>query len=190
MSLSFNNKEYKTLFLDRDGVINVKPGNSYVTKLQDFIFINGALEAINKLSNYFDLIIVVTNQRGVGKKLMTEKKLLEIHLNMLTKISTYGGKIDKIYYCCDLDYSSFDLKPNVGMAHRAKNDFPNINFSNSLIIGDSASDIEFGNKLGMNTIGISNELFSNQSGEIIPCDAYYSTLLDASIAIESIFIKN
>jgi histidinol phosphatase-like enzyme len=75
-----------TLFLDRDGVINVNKPESYVFNTKEFIFCEGALEAIARVSKVFGKVIVITNQRGVGKGLMTEEDLQEIHSYMKEKI--------------------------------------------------------------------------------------------------------
>jgi histidinol-phosphate phosphatase family protein len=141
-----------TLFLDRDGVINEKRENDYVKNWSEFSFINGSLEAISVLSNFFGKIIIVTNQRGVGKGIMSLEDLKFIHERMLNEIKLNSGKIDKIYYCIDVSEYSFFRKPNIGMGNKAKIDYPEIEFNKSIIVGDSISDIEFGEKLGMKKI--------------------------------------
>jgi histidinol-phosphate phosphatase family protein len=139
-----------TLFLDRDGVINQRIPNDYVKSWDDFDFIPGSIKAIESLASIFGRIVVVTNQAGIGKGLMTEKQLYDVHRMLLKTVDLLDGRIDKIYYAPDLPSSgSFLRKPNIGMAKQAKIDFPEINFSNSVIVGDSISDMEFGNKLGM-----------------------------------------
>lgn len=147
-----------TLFLDRDGVINRLLINDYVKTWNDFEFLPGVLAALKILNSHFKHIIIVTNQRGVGKGLMSEKALLEIHERMMEEIGKCGGRIDKIYYCTDILESSPNRKPNIGMALRAKVDFPDINFKNSIMIGDSESDMIFGNKLEMKTISTKDKL--------------------------------
>jgi len=147
-----------TLFLDRDGVINEKRVNDYVKNWREFSFIDGALEAISILSSMFGKIIVVTNQRGVGKGFMTELQLLSIHDNLIKEVNESAGRIDKIYYCTDLLESSENRKPNIGMAMKAKSDYPDIEFRKSIIVGDSFSDMIFGDKLGMLRVLINLEL--------------------------------
>jgi len=147
-----------TLFLDRDGVINRRLANDYVKTPEEFVFEEGALEAIAKLSKCFERIVVVTNQQGVGRKLMSEKTLHEIHDHMKNEVEKTGGKIDAIYFCPDLTHSkSLYRKPNVGMGLLAKRQFPEIRFKQSVMIGDSISDMKFGKKLGMKTSLISND---------------------------------
>ena len=147
-----------TLFLDRDGVINKKRENDYVKNWREFSFIDGALEAISRLSNIFGKIIVVTNQRGVGKGIMTELQLLSIHDKLTKAVNQSAGRIDKIYYCTDILETSENRKPNIGMAIKAKMDYPNIEFRKSIIVGDSLSDMIFGEKLGMKRVLINVEL--------------------------------
>jgi len=153
-----------TLFLDRDGVINHKIENDYVRNWNQFKFLPNVLKAIRGLYKIFGKIIIVTNQRGIGKKLMTEEDLREIHRNMLLEILRTGGKIDKIYYCpCNIDDNCKCRKPNIGMALQVKKDFPEIDFSKSIMLGDSLSDMEFGKKLGMLTILVSKNLKHNST---------------------------
>jgi D-glycero-D-manno-heptose 1,7-bisphosphate phosphatase len=151
-----------TLFLDRDGVINEKLENEYVKSWDEFIFKKGVLEAITDLSNMFTHIFIVTNQRGVGLGKMTEVELNEIHKKMLVSIEENLGKIDKIYHCSDAEDSSLYRKPNIGMGLLAKQDFPEIEFSKSIMVGDSISDMEFGEKLGMKCVLI-NSNFDNDN---------------------------
>ena len=147
-----------TAFLDRDGVINEKLENDYVKNWEEFTFKRGSLEAIVGFANIFNRIIIVTNQRGVGFGLMTEAKLNEIHDRMLSEIIKASGRVDRIYYCTATDSRAECRKPNIGMGLKAKNDFPEIEFSKSVMIGDSISDMEFGKKLGMKSIFCSDRL--------------------------------
>jgi len=141
-----------TLFLDRDGVINLKRENDYVKEYSEFIFIEGVLDAISILSSIFNKIIVVTNQRGVDKGLMSKSDLETIHNYMLSEIVDSHGRIDEIFYCTELSDLAECRKPNLGMAIQAKLKFPSIDFKKSIIVGDSLCDIQFGKKSGMKTV--------------------------------------
>jgi histidinol-phosphate phosphatase family protein len=154
-------EKYKTLFIDRDGVINKYRKDDYVKSWDEFEFLPGVLDALSIFSKHFNYIFIVTNQRGVGKGLMTEETLTDIHLKMRTEIENRGGRIDKIYYCTDLSNESQNRKPNSGMALQAKMDFPDIEFHESIMIGDSQSDMEFGNRLGMKTIFLNKDIQSD-----------------------------
>lgn len=142
-----------TLFLDRDGVINERLPGDYVKTWDSFRFLPGVLDAIGILSGLFGRIVIVTNQAGIEKGLMTHEQLAKIHELMMECIQYHGGRIDEIYYCPYTSLSDpFCRKPNPGMAVEAVKDFPDILFSKSLMVGDSESDIAFGNRLGMKTI--------------------------------------
>ena len=143
-----------TLFLDRDGVINRHRPDDYVKTWEEFEFIPDILESLAAWNKQFKHIVIVTNQRGVGKGLMSEETLLEIHKRMVEEIERNGGRIDKIYYCTDTNNDSPNRKPNIGMALQAKADFPDIDFSKSVMVGDSESDMEFGRRAGMKIIYI------------------------------------
>lgn len=141
-----------TLFLDRDGVINHEKKADYILNWNEFKFYDGVLEAIAKLNHQFKTIVMVTNQKGVGRKLMSVDDLHFIHKKMMEEINNHGGRIDKIYFCPDLDETSPNRKPNAGMAFQAKKDFPNINFKQSIIVGNKLTDMNFGRNAGMHTV--------------------------------------
>lgn len=154
-----------TLFLDRDGVINQRLPDDYVRSIEQFHFIERAPEAISILSAIFKHIIVVTNQQGLGKGLMTESELDKIHQKLKSEVEAAGGRIDFIFYSPDLKNSnSFTRKPAVGMGLKAKKMFPLIQFRKSFMVGDTPSDIKFGHRLGMRTV-----LLSKNKKEIYEC---------------------
>ncbi|MCS7189614.1 MAG: HAD family hydrolase [Bacteroidia bacterium] len=153
-----------TLFLDRDGVINVEKKGGYILSWEEFQFEEGALEALAILNGVFGHIIVVTNQRGVGRGLMSMEALRDIHHRMRLLIQANGGRIDAIYACTDADLNSPCRKPAIGMALEAKKDFPAIQFERSVMVGNSVSDMEFGRKLGMYNIWIVSNQESMSSG--------------------------
>jgi D-glycero-D-manno-heptose 1,7-bisphosphate phosphatase len=153
LDLSTTDKSW-TLFLDRDGVINHEKHEDYIYNFSEFIFYEGALEALEICSRHFGDIIIVTNQRGVAKELMTEPDLMEVHNQMIKAIEQAGGRIDAIYYCTSLDNNHPDRKPQPGMALRAKTDNPEIDFSKSIIAGNNLSDMQFGRNAGMYTVFI------------------------------------
>ena len=143
-----------TLFLDRDGVINVDKDGSYIFHPDEFIFTAGAPALFSKLAALFSRIVIVTNQRGVGRGLMTEATLHEIHAHMTGEIEAMGGRIDAIYYCSSIHNDHPERKPNPGMAVRARLNFPEIDFSKSIMVGNNLSDMHFGRNAGMHTVFI------------------------------------
>lgn len=146
---AYRNFPYDALLLDRDGVINVLRPNDYVKTVEEFVFCDGALEALRLLAPLFRRIVIVTNQRGVGRGLMTEADLAEIHERMLARIREAGGRIDRIYVCTAVDPADPRRKPNPGMAREVRADFPDIDFARSILVGDSASDLEFARRAGI-----------------------------------------
>lgn len=144
-----------SLFLDRDGVINKRIVDDYVKKWDEFEFLDGVIDAIKKFSSVFGKIVVVTNQQGIGKGLMRPEDLELIHRNMMYELTYFGGRIDRAYHSPFLASENHPTrKPGIGMALQAQKDFPEINFSKSIMVGDSGSDIEFGKNAGMKTIYI------------------------------------
>lgn len=148
--LSSINKTW-TLFLDRDGVLNHEKNDDYIRNWDEFRFYDGVKEALKLLNEIFGVIVLVTNQRGIGKGLMTLDDLANIHSKMMEEIKTAGGRIDKLYFCADLDNDSPCRKPNPGMAELAKKDFPQIEMKRSIIAGNKLSDMRFGRNAGMFT---------------------------------------
>lgn len=141
-----------TLFLDRDGVINHEKHLGYINNWDEFVFYDGVKEAIKIFTGRFKHLFVVTNQKGVGKRITSPDNLQIIHQNMLTEIESAGGKIDKIYFCPDLDENSPNRKPNAGMALQAKQDFPEVDFSRSVMVGNTLGDMQFGRNIGAITV--------------------------------------
>ena len=146
------------LFLDRDGVINRRIAGDYVRNLSQLELLPGAIDAIVRIGERFRYVIVVTNQQGIGKGLMSDADVAEIHDYIIRRVQEAGGHIDRIYCCPSLKTANdINRKPGVGMGLQAKRDFPDIDFSRSLMIGDSASDMLFAEKLGMSRIFINND---------------------------------
>ncbi len=141
-----------TLFLDRDGVLNKEKTKDYIYNWGEFVFYDGVLEALQTFHSLFHKIVVVTNQRGVSKGLMTIENLDDIHSNLKTLAEQNEGRIDDFFVCTDLNDDSPNRKPNSGMAHQAKEKFSTIDFSKSIMVGNKLSDMEFGRNVGMTTI--------------------------------------
>lgn len=173
-----------TLFLDRDGVINVKLEGDYVKKIEEFEFTENALKAIAKLKQLFGKMLVVTNQQGIAKGLYTEEDLNTVHVYMQEQLAKENAQVDKIYYCPALNGDTrFNCrKPDIGMALQAQNDFPEIDFSKSVMVGDSISDMEFGRKLGMYTVFIAEDTWrANKYKDLI--DAHYTSLYNFTLTL-------
>jgi D-glycero-D-manno-heptose 1,7-bisphosphate phosphatase len=141
-----------TLFLDRDGVINHEIKDGYVNTWKDFVFYEGVKDALKIFAARFKHIIVITNQRGVGRGITQPENLQIVHQNMMKEVENSGGRINAIYFCIDVDKDSPNRKPQTGMALQAKADFTDIDFSKSIMVGNNFSDMEFGRGIGATTI--------------------------------------
>lgn len=142
-----------SLFLDRDGVLNVRIPGNYVRTREMWQWLPGSLEALRILRSLFRRMILVSNQQGIGKGLYTHQDLATIHAGMQEDMLRVNAAFDGIYYCPDLARDNPHCrKPNPGMAEQAKEDFPDIDFDRAVMVGDRPSDIEFGNQLGMYTV--------------------------------------
>lgn len=146
------------VFLDRDGVLNRKmPEGVYVTERARFEWLPGAIEAVARMNRARLTVILVTNQRGIALGLLSERQLELIHSRMATDLAARGAHLDAIFFCphdrgvCDC------RKPGVGLFRQAFQRFPEANPRNSVVIGDSLSDIRAGQQLGMKTIFIEGE---------------------------------
>jgi histidinol-phosphate phosphatase family protein len=144
-----------TLFLDRDGVINVRIPDDYVKSPEEFEFIEGIPESIAQFNKIFGHVFVVTNQQGIGKGIMSERNLSEVHDYMQENLKKKDAEITRYYFAPQLKSENSEMrKPNSGMALKAQCDFPAVNFEKSIMVGDSDSDIEFGKRLGMKTVKV------------------------------------
>lgn len=143
------------LFLDRDGVLNRRIVGDYVRTHTQFEWLPGVLPALGMLTRRFGRVVVVTNQQGVGKGLMTEEDLAVTHRKLLEQARFAGAHVDAIYACGSLASEGDPRrKPGPGMGHEAQRQFPEIDFSRAVMVGDSASDIGFARACGMRAVFI------------------------------------
>jgi D-glycero-D-manno-heptose 1,7-bisphosphate phosphatase len=149
----------KSLFLDRDGVINERIPDAYINHWDDFRFCRKAVEALQILQEQFDHIFIVTNQQGIGKGLMSVQQLEKIHGKMLKELQKANVYIDAVYFCGALKGDRSNCrKPNPAMGLQAQKDFPTIDFKQSVMVGDSIVDLQFGRNLSMRTVLITTKL--------------------------------
>jgi D-glycero-D-manno-heptose 1,7-bisphosphate phosphatase len=143
--------EVTTVFLDRDGTINVKaPEGDYVKSWDQFEFLPGAADAVRALRDAGRRVVIVTNQRGIALGRMTEEDLADIHVRMLE----VTGPVDAIYHCPHDDGECDCRKPLPGMLERAAAELPGVDLSRSVMIGDSESDMQAGRAVGARCIRI------------------------------------
>lgn len=147
-----------TLFLDRDGVINRRIVDGYVTRWEEFEFLPGVLEAIKVFAEKFKYVFVITNQQGVGKGLMTMEQVDAIHDRMCAEIEAHGGLVDGILVCPQLASEPDNYrKPNPDMAYMACEICPDIDLGKTIMVGDGLTDIEFGRNAGTMTVFIGED---------------------------------
>ena len=143
-------EKYDCIFFDRDGTINHDPG--YISKLKDFIFFEFTISAFKLLESITNKFIIITNQSCVIRGLIKEIYLLRINDFIMNELKKNKLPLLKIYYCTDHpDHATNRRKPGTGMFLDAARDY-NIDLSNCLMIGDSISDIQPANNLGMDTM--------------------------------------
>jgi len=142
----------KAVFLDRDGVINFERGD-YTCKIDDFIINDGVGEAIKLLKNNDFLVIIISNQAGLAKKLFSEEDLLEMHIKFCIYLDNYKTKIDDFFYCPHHPNFTNCLcrKPNSLLFEKAMAIY-NIEPKISYMIGDRERDIISAEKCGIKTI--------------------------------------
>jgi D-glycero-D-manno-heptose 1,7-bisphosphate phosphatase len=167
----------KAAFLDRDGVINLKaPEGSYITRWDEMQFLPGVVEAIAMLNRAGFLVIVVTNQRCIGKGLITAAELEAMHERMRDDLAKAGAFLDGIYYCPhELQAACACRKPRPGMLLEAAS-VHSIDLTRSWMIGDSDRDVEAGKRAGCKTVRI---LESGKTGNT-QSDVVAQSLLEAS----------
>ena len=129
------------VLLDRDGVINRRIMSGYVTCWEEFVFLPGALEALRLLNEKNCRVIVVSNQAGVGKGLMTASDLDEITRRFRAAVETHGGRIQSVYYCTHLAGDDCECrKPKPGLLRRAQAEH-HFDLGRTFLVGDSESDL-------------------------------------------------
>ncbi len=180
----------KCIFLDRDGNINVEV--DYLHKKEDFAFVKGADEAIKIFNKLGYLVVVVTNQSGIARGYYTEEDLIKLHVHMDKELDKIGAKVDGYYYCPHHPIKGIGKykincncrKPELGMFLNAKKDF-DIDFENSIIVGDKLSDVEAGLRLGMESVLVRSGHGLLEEKKLYGKKEVFNTLYDFAKALEA-----
>lgn len=148
-----------TLFLDRDGVINERNFDGYITSPNQFKFKKGVFNALDIIDKVFGKSMLVTNQQGVAKNIMSKRNLNEVHRYMSQELKLKTDfEFDAIFTATNFKGAQNDRrKPNSSMGLEAKELFSTIDFEKSVMIGDTDSDIKFGTNLGMKTVLVKSD---------------------------------
>jgi D-glycero-D-manno-heptose 1,7-bisphosphate phosphatase len=157
--------QLRTIFLDRDGVLNRKPAEGeYVTDWSKFELLPEVPEAIARLNDAGLRVIVVSNQRGIALRLYSADDVNGIHAELQRTLAMHRAHVDAFYFCPHDNNHCNCRKPGPGLYEQARATFSDITPESSLMIGDSWSDIEFGHRLGMATIFIEGDPSRQKSG--------------------------
>lgn len=141
------------VFLDRDGVINRRPlVKGYVTTPEELQLLPRVPEAIRLLNEAGHLAIVVTNQRGISLGHYDERDLERIHRHMREELARGRAQVDAVYHCPHDADSCTCRKPGIGMFLQAQQDFPGLMFNHSIVIGDSACDLQAATRLSCRAV--------------------------------------
>jgi D-glycero-D-manno-heptose 1,7-bisphosphate phosphatase len=181
--MAINRSLMRYIFLDRDGVLNRKqPEGAYVTSWEQFQWLPGAVEAIARMNRAGMTVMLVTNQRGIALGRFTDAELGHIHRNMRAHLAQHGARVDAIYYCPHDVGQCQCRKPDIGLFTQACKDFPQAGAHNSVVIGDSHSDMQAGQRMGMRTIFSQGEAERQKAGAAAAAesaDAVAGSLLQA-----------
>jgi D-glycero-D-manno-heptose 1,7-bisphosphate phosphatase len=170
------------LFLDRDGVINQNVPE-YVTNREAFILLPGTLDALKRLAAGRFPIVLVTNQAGVGRGLMTDRDLDEIHAMLLDRVRRAGGQIDAIYACRHTrDAGCACRKPQPGLLRQAAGDL-GIALERSIFVGDALTDVRAARSAGCQPLlvmtGRGRDALAELFRQSLPLPWIANSLLDA-----------
>jgi D-glycero-D-manno-heptose 1,7-bisphosphate phosphatase len=139
----------RCVFLDRDGVINESPApGEYIRSETEFRLLPNTANWIRLLNALEFLVIVITNQRGVALRLMSEDNLARIHRKMLVELAAKGARIDDVFYCPHAEDSCECRKPKPGLVYAARDKW-NIDLAHSLLMGDSDNDEQLAAACGL-----------------------------------------
>ena len=145
----------RCVFIDRDDTI--AKDVPYCDSPDKFHLFPGIPEQIKRLNDAGFLVVMITNQSGIGRGYFTEETLKAIHDRMNREIEAAGGHIDAIYYCPHRpDENCACRKPKTLMGERAAKDL-GIDLSKSFMVGDSEADMGFGSALGCMIVRVDSE---------------------------------
>ncbi len=172
------------VFLDRDGTINEDAG--YVHQVEDFVWIDGAREAIARFNAAGLVVVVVTNQGGIAHGYYTEAHVETLHTWMHARLAEAGARVDAVYYAPThpdgvverYTVEHADRKPGTGMFDQAIRDL-SLDAARSFMVGDKATDLIPARALGMRAVLVETG-HGRQQGEGVPADLVAPSLREAA----------
>lgn len=182
----------KAVFLDRDGTLNALTPGEYILHSRDVRLLPGAAKAIQKLNQLGYLLIIISNQGAIGRGVLTEKKLDEIHAVIIRRLARKRAKIDAVYHCPHHPKAILPghaircrcRKPNIGMILKALRHF-NIDKKKSFFVGDTTSDILTGKRAGLTTVLVKTGYGGKDGKHNVKPDFVAKNLEDAVRLIDS-----
>ncbi len=145
--MNSDNSKSKTVFIDRDGTL-IEEVN-FLHRVEDLQYFPFTDEAVKLLKKSGFLVVLVTNQSGIGRGIYTVEEMNSVHAQIQTDLTE---KLDAIYFCPHLPNAGCNCrKPNLGMIESAMADLP-IDLENSWMVGDKALDVELGKNAGIKTV--------------------------------------
>jgi D-glycero-D-manno-heptose 1,7-bisphosphate phosphatase len=154
------------IFLDRDGVINKRVLDGYVTEWSQFEFVDGIKGTLAELTALRLPIVVVSNQAGIGKGLFSVETLAEITGRFVSELQAEGARVDAVYYCPHVSEARCSCrKPSPNLLWQASRDW-RINLPQSVLVGDSESDLQAARVTHCRAI-----LLADRNGHSLPDDA-------------------
>lgn len=139
------------VFFDRDGIVNRSPGPGYVERVEDFHLLPEFVAALRVVLRKGYEAVIITNQRGVGKGVMSQATLDAIHQHLRDQLAAEGLSLRDIYFCTELDRAHPMLKPQPGMILQAARDH-HLDVARSWMIGDNEKDVLAGQRAGCHTL--------------------------------------
>lgn len=177
------------IFLDRDGVI-IENRADYVKSLSETKFIPGAVEALAQLARRDWLIVIVTNQAAIGRRIITQETADAINAYVIAAIVAAGGRVDGIYVCPHHPDEGCDCrKPAPGLLLQAAKDL-DIDLKTSVMIGDAASDIQAAVAAGVKPIFVLTGLPERQARELALARGQNAAVFDSLAAAASHLLKS
>ena len=175
---------HPAFFFDRDGVVNVSPGSGYVTRREEFHLSDGIIESLAFLKAQGFKLIVVSSQQGVGKGLMSQADLDDVHAAMQERLRAHHAEFDGIYFCPHLEGTCSCRKPSPEMIQRAAKDH-GLDLSRSWLIGDHDRDIQMAINAGVpRTIRIRSD-----KPITVPADHTLETVAELPALLKRVFEK-